>query len=88
VSYRVLWTPHAEERLEALLQDATARAEIAAAARDVDQQLLANPLDVGESRFEDVRVGFSLPLGVQFEVLLDVQTVVVYDVWRVDIRAN
>jgi hypothetical protein len=83
----VLWTPHAEERLEALLQATNAQAEVAASAREIDQQLLTDPLAFGESRFEDVRVGFSLPLGVQYEVILEVQTVVVYDVWRIDVRA-
>jgi hypothetical protein len=29
-------------------------------------------------------VGFVHPLGVQFEVMDDVQTVIVHDVWRID----
>jgi hypothetical protein len=33
-----------------------------------------------------VRVGYELPLGVQYEVLGDVRTVVVYDVWRIDAK--
>jgi hypothetical protein len=43
-------------------------------------------LAFGESRFDSVRVGYELPLGVQYEVLGDVRTVVVYDVWRIDAK--
>ena len=31
-----------------------------------------------------MRVGFVFPLGVQFEVMDDVRTVIVHDVWRID----
>ena len=41
----------------------------------------------GESRYDAVRVGFVLPLGVQFEVFDDVRTVIVYDVWRIDVKS-
>jgi hypothetical protein len=47
---------------------------------------LAAPLAFGESRFEGVRIGFVFPLGVHFEVLDDVQTVIVYDVGRIDVE--
>jgi hypothetical protein len=42
------------------------------------------PNKFGESRYDTVRIGFVSPLGVQFEVMQDVRTVVVYDVWRID----
>lgn len=86
--YRVFWSPHAEERLEEILQDAPARALNAAAARDIDQHLAADPLGFGESRYDTVRVGFIRPLGIQYDVLEDVRTVIVYDVWRIDIRKS
>jgi hypothetical protein len=86
MSYRVFWSPHAEQRLELILQDFSARTQIAAAARDIDLFLSSDPLGFGESRYDTVRVGFARPLGVQYEVLEDVRTVIVYDVWRIDIR--
>jgi hypothetical protein len=86
MSYRVFWSPHAEERLEALLQDARAMPEIADAARTIDQYLGSYPIEFGESRFDTVRIGFVRPLGVQYELLEDVSTVIVYDVWRIDVR--
>jgi len=82
MTYRVLWSPHAEKRLELVLQDSTERELLAAAAREIDQCLMADPKAFGESRFDTVRVGFVPPLGVQFEVMDDVETVIVYDVWR------
>lgn len=83
MNYRVFWAPHAEQRLEEILQDVSDRALHAAAARDIDQQLAADPLRFGESRFDAVRIGFVRPLGVQYEVLDD--AVIVYDVWRIDV---
>ena len=82
--YRVFWSPHAEQRLEHILQNALDSGAIATAARQIDQHLIAAPMTFGESRYDTVRVGFALPLGVQFEVLDDVRTVIVYDVWRID----
>lgn len=88
MSYRVFWAPHAEQRLEEILRDATMQGQCAAAARDIDKLLGSQPLHFGESRFDAVRVGFVRPLGVQFEVLADVNTVIVYDVWRIDVKAR
>ena len=84
MTHRVFWSPHAEQRLEQILSNSAERARLAAAAREIDRCLVADPLSFGETRYETVRVGFVLPLGVQFEVLDDVHTVIVYDVWRVD----
>jgi hypothetical protein len=83
MTYRVFWSPHAEQRLEQILQNASDTGAIAAAARQIDRHLVVHPLTFGESRFDTVRVGFVLPLGVQFEVLDDVRTVIVYDVWQI-----
>lgn len=85
-SYRVLWAPTAEDQLDELLRHSGAKTDIAAAAREIDRKLLATPMELGESRFDDVRIGFALPLGIQFEVLEDVRTVIVFDVWRVKER--
>ncbi len=84
MTYRVLWSPHAEERLEQLLRDTTEPAALAKTAGEIDGHLLGQPNEFGESRYDTVRIGFVHPLGVQFEVLEDVRTVIVYDVWRID----
>lgn len=86
MSYSVFWAPNAEQRLEEILQDAASQSLCAAAARDIDQQLISDPLRFGESRFEAVRVGVLRPLGVQYEVLQEARAVIVYDVWRIDVK--
>jgi hypothetical protein len=82
--YRVLWAPYAEEKLEQLLQAASEPPVLAAAARQIDQHLLTDPTAFGESRYDTIRVGFAYPLGAQFEVMGDVRTAIVHDVWRID----
>jgi hypothetical protein len=84
--HRVFWSPHAEQRLEEILQDPTSQSPCASAARNIDVFLSSNPIEFGESRYDTVRIGFVRPLGVQYEVLEDVRTVIVYDVWRIDVR--
>lgn len=86
MSYRVFWSPHAENRLEQLLAGVADTAPLVAAAREIDQHLAADPTSFGESRYDTVRVGFIPPLGVQFEMHDDVRTVIVFDVWRIDKR--
>jgi len=83
MTWRVFWSPHAEQRLEKLLQGAPDAALLAAAAKEIDRYLVAGPHSFGESRYDTVRVGFVLPLGIQYECLDDVRTVIVYDVWRI-----
>jgi len=82
--YRVFWTPDAEEPIERLLSTAESPDLIAASARQIDQFLMASSVEFGESRYNAMRIGFALPLGVQFEVMEDVHTVIVHDVWRID----
>jgi hypothetical protein len=84
VNYRVFWAPQAEKQLEAILQDLTEQVRIAAAARRIDESLASSPLTFGESRYDTLRVGFELPLGIDYEVLQDLRTVIVYHVWRID----
>ena len=81
MSYRVFWTPLAEERLENILKSATDPLRLAEIAKEIDRRLVADPRSFGESRYETVRIGISLPVGVQFEILEDVHTVIVFDVW-------
>jgi len=82
--YRVLWAPLAEDKLEQLLQAASDAAILAAAAREIDRHLLSAPESFGESRYDTIRIGFVYPLGIHFEIMDDVRTVIVHDVWRID----
>jgi hypothetical protein len=82
--HRAFWAPYAEERFEQYLKASSEPAELAAVARQIDRYLAIAPQSFGESRHDTIRIGFVFPLGVQFEVMDDVQTVIVHDVWRVD----
>ena len=84
MNYRVFWAPQAEKQLEAILQDQAEQVGIAAAVRRMDERLTSDPFTFGESRYDTLRVGFELPLGIDYEVLQDVRTVIVYHVWRID----
>jgi hypothetical protein len=84
MAFRVLWAPDADVKLERFLTNATDVPAAAAAVRIVNQHLAENPHEFGESRYHAIRVGFVNPFGVQFEVMDDVQTVVVHDLWRID----
>jgi plasmid stabilization system protein ParE len=84
MSYRVFWEPHAELQLEKILGATADQAKIVAAARTIDRQLATAPLEFGESRFDTVRITFERPLGVLYDVLADVETVIVYEVWLIE----
>jgi len=84
MQHRVLWAPDAEDKLEQFLKNASDPSILAAAAREIDQDLITAPKEFGESRYDAMRVGFVFPFGVQFEVMDDVRTVIVHEVWRID----
>jgi hypothetical protein len=84
MSYRVFWAPNAEAKLEHFIDAGPDPTSLAAAARQMDRHLVNEPASFGESRYDTIRIGFAYPLGVQFEVMDDVQTVIVHDVWRID----
>jgi hypothetical protein len=86
MSFRVFWSPSAEIGLERLVESSPDPQLLAAAARQLDQELMTAPESVGESRYDSIRVAFSFPIGVQFEVMADVRTVIVHSVWRIDQR--
>jgi hypothetical protein len=79
--YRVFWSPDAELRYKTLLAVSSEAAVLVEAARHIDEQLHSNPNDLGESRHENIRIGFLEPLALEFEVLEDVKTVIVFNVW-------
>lgn len=80
--YRVFWSPDAEQRYKSLLAVSGEAAALVEAARQIDQQLHLNPNDLGESRHENIRIGFLGPLALEFEVLEDVTTVIVFNIWN------
>lgn len=84
MNYRVFWTPDAEASLEKLFRESEAPRELAAVAQEINRNLTTDPFHFGESRLQSVRVAFVQPLGVQFDVLDDVHTVIVDAVWRID----
>jgi len=85
MQYRVLWSPYAEEQLERLLQRSSEPLAfvIVGTVREIDARLFDSPYTFGESRYESMRIGFIYPLGVEFEVMDDIRTVVVHDVWGI-----
>lgn len=86
MKYRVLWAPDAEHELDAILASAADQTKLVSAARYVDGFLLTDPISFGESRYDNIRIGFVLPLGVEYEILDDVRTVIVHGVWRIGSR--
>lgn len=84
MSFRVFWSPYAEEAPEQILNEADEKSEIVFSARQIDRYLADRPGAFGESRADTLRIAFVRPLGVQFDVMRDVSTVIVYDVWRID----
>ncbi|MEX2315663.1 MAG: hypothetical protein WD669_00825 [Pirellulales bacterium] len=82
--YRVFWAPAAEQKLEQAIQLAADASVIVAAAREVERRLIGAPYEFGESRSDPLRVGFVLPLGIMFEIMDDVRTVIVHDAWTAE----
>jgi hypothetical protein len=87
---RVLWLQESLDELAAIWLDADseARVQITQATELVDAELRSNPYRLSESRDEGVRVLFVHPLGVEFEVDTQQQTVWVLHVWRFRRRAT
>ncbi len=79
----VVWQPTAEATLADLWNNAPDRAAVTRAANTIDALLKRDPLGVGESRTDNLRVLFVPPLAVDYEVLEDDCLVRVLKVWRV-----
>jgi hypothetical protein len=84
MKYRVFWDPYAEGQLKQIIQDSAIHPQIVAAVRSINTQRTLDPCDLGESRFDEIRIAFVSPLALLFEVLQDVKTVIVCEVWRVE----
>lgn len=64
MKYRVDWSSSSESRLAEIWNNASDRGKIARAANEIDQLLADSPLEVGESRTQDMtRVLNVMPLG-------------------------
>ncbi len=86
MSFTVLWTPVAEQRLAAIWTDAGNRNLVTQAASFIDQALRTAPEEAGESRSEDQRILIEPPLGVLFTVSLDDRKVLDLTCWRINPR--
>jgi hypothetical protein len=82
MKYTVVWKPDAEQELARLWNEATDRADVTAAADEIDVLLRYDPETKGEARFEDVRILLVPPLAVYFKVSPDDCLVEVAAVWR------
>ncbi len=80
--YTVSWSPSAERELADIWNKASDRAEITAAANEIDADLARDPLTLGEARGGHTRIVFVTPLAVLFDVEETDQSVRVWDVWR------
>jgi hypothetical protein len=75
--------PHADERIQQIITESENSEPIIEALREIEYWLRWIPKEFGESRYENVRVGFVSPFGVQFEIIADPPTVIVMNVWLV-----
>ena len=83
MKFTVLWTPAAEQRLAAVWIDAADRQSIVEAAAKIDTLLESSPLECGESRDGNLRIGFVSSLGFDFEVLPQEGRVYLLAVWKI-----
>lgn len=82
MKHYVFWMPHADEKVQQLLSESEDPATTILVVREIENWLKWNPQEFGESRYDNVRVAFMAPLGVQFEILEDPPTIIVMNVWR------
>jgi len=72
MNYTVVWTPSAEQELDAAWLAATNRPAVTVAAHAIEQDLRRTPLTVGESRESSIsRIAVSSPLSIIFDVIVD-----------------
>jgi hypothetical protein len=82
MKYTVLWVAGAEQELAALWLDADQRAAITRASHLIDQRLMTDPQNEGESRPGGRRILFEPPLGATYVILSQEAVVRVLHVWR------
>lgn len=80
--YNVRWLKSAEQSLAECWLTASNRAEVTAAADQIDESLAVDPLSFGESRMGITRLAIVPPLTVLFDVDTGAHSVTVWDLWR------
>ncbi len=87
MNYRVLYVPEAEQSLEQIIKSENrSKFLLGDTVRSINKQLVANPFNFGESREAGFYIGFDRPLAINYQILEDVRTVVVIEIWRIDHR--
>lgn len=87
--FQVEWTETALNQPAAIwtTADDSIRGVITRATDEIDRLLRVSAVDAGESREENLRILFVLPLGVSFHVHQPSRTAAVYHVWFVRKRS-
>jgi hypothetical protein len=80
VSWEVYWSDEAEGELNRIVSIAPDPGLVAVASAQLEQNLATDPIELSESRTEDYRVIFSLPLVAYFVVHSQQQTIQVIHV--------
>lgn len=83
MTWKVAWRRACRDALATFWIDSDQRAAISSAANRIDTQLAKDPLGVGESRENDRRILFELPLGATYKVNSAERKVIVIRVWRI-----
>lgn len=84
MSYRVEWTPEAENDLAAIWSAVPDQRAITDAAAWLDQQLTRRPLALGEPWVSSIhRIATFGPLGIEYEVIEDDSLVLVHGAFAV-----
>ena len=81
MKFKVVWRPLAERNLARLWVESDHRRLLADAANRLDAAMAERGDTFGESRSGSMRVAFSTPLGVLFEVAPEEGVVYVANVW-------
>ena len=81
MNYTVVWLPDAEQELADIWLNASDPDLVTQVAHEIDQQLLRDPLNAGESRVGSQRILHVKPLAVGFDVIQDDLRVEVFHVW-------
>jgi hypothetical protein len=80
--YTVVWSKEAEDDLAELWLEADIRAEIVAAAQEIDIRLREDAHLQGELRYGRFRVAYAQPVAVDFEVKVEDRIARVLAIWR------
>jgi plasmid stabilization system protein ParE len=82
MNYSVNWLPNAEQELAALWLNSSDRDAITSASSVIDQLLVRDPDNEGESRPNGRRIVFATPLAAIYRIHPDKRQVDVLHVWK------